>query len=174
MQFIKKQDAISWGVLAAIILVTYMFFSDGQFSLIFTLAGTVQAFGFALIVLKIRRSRSVAGLSKETFICYTIIFAIRSIIFIFYKVIDLAIQGYLPFDSSGDTIFKIQEVFATGFCVYIIYAIYGPFRTSYCQDLDTIKCYYLIIFAAIMAAIFHSNLNRTIVADYGWAFTQYL
>lgn len=86
MQYIKKQDAISWGILGVIIVITYFFFSDGQFSLIFTLAGTVQAFGFALIVLKIRRSRSVSGLSRETFICYAIIFTIRSIIFIFFKV----------------------------------------------------------------------------------------
>ena len=64
MEYFKKQDAISWGILAAIILVTYIFFSDGEFSLIFTLSGTVQAFGFALIVLKIRRSRSVSGLSR--------------------------------------------------------------------------------------------------------------
>lgn len=32
----------------------------------------------------------------------------------------------------------------------------------------------MILFAAVMALLFHSNLNRTIVADYGWAFTQYL
>ena len=86
MEYIKKADAIAWGVLSSIILVTYLFFSDGEFSLIFTLAGTVQAFGFALIVLKIRRSRSVAGLSRETFICYFIIFLVRSIIFVFFKV----------------------------------------------------------------------------------------
>lgn len=64
MEYIKKADAISWGILAAVILITYLFFSDGEFSLIFTLAGTVQAFGFALIVLKIRKSRSVSGLSR--------------------------------------------------------------------------------------------------------------
>jgi hypothetical protein len=29
MEYIKKQDAVSWGILAAIILVTYIFFSDG-------------------------------------------------------------------------------------------------------------------------------------------------
>ena len=80
----------------------------------------------------------------------------------------------MPFDSSGDTIFKLQEVLATSFCVYILYAILVPFRTSYNQDLDVVKCYYLIIFAAIMAVLFHSNLNRTVIADYGWAFTQYL
>lgn len=83
-------------------------------------------------------------------------------------------QGYLPFDSSGDTIFKLQEVLATAFSYYILYAIYGPYKTSYNQDVDTIKSYYLVIFAAVMAIFFHSNLNRTIVADYGWAFTQYL
>lgn len=32
----------------------------------------------------------------------------------------------------------------------------------------------MIGFAAVMALLFHSNLNRTIIADYGWAFTQYL
>lgn len=87
MEYIKKRDAASWGILAGIITLTYFFFSDGRFSLIFTLAGMVQSFGFALIVLKIRMSRSVSGLSKETFICYAIIFALRSIIFIFYKVL---------------------------------------------------------------------------------------
>ena len=41
---------------------------------------------FLLIVLKINKNRSVVGLSLQTFISYTIIFGIRSIIFIFYKV----------------------------------------------------------------------------------------
>ena len=73
----KKEDAVYWLILAIIILILYFVFSDGQFSLIFTLAGTVQTFGFALVVIKIRKSRSVTGLSRETFICYTLIFAIR-------------------------------------------------------------------------------------------------
>ena len=93
MEYIKKADAISWGILGAIVLVTYLFFSDGEFSLIFTLAGTVQAFGFGLIVMKIRKSRSVSGLSRETFICYAIIFTIRSIIFIFFKVLAVFYAG---------------------------------------------------------------------------------
>ena len=86
MKFIKKEDAISWGVLAVIILILYFVFSDGQFSLIFTLAGTVQTFGFALIAIKIRKSRSVTGLSRETFISYGVIFLVRFLLFMFYKV----------------------------------------------------------------------------------------
>ena len=64
MKFIKREDAVYWSALVAIILLLYFVFSDGQFSVIFTLAGTVQTFGFALIVLKIRKSRSVTGLSR--------------------------------------------------------------------------------------------------------------
>lgn len=67
-------------------MILYFVFSNGEFSLIFTLAGTVQTFGFALIVLKIKKSRSVTGLSRETFICYTIIFGVRAILFMIYKV----------------------------------------------------------------------------------------
>lgn len=49
-----------------------------------------------------------------------------------------------------------------------------PFKTSYNRDLDVIKSYYLIAVAAVFALLFHSNLNRSLWADFGWAFTQYL
>ena len=89
MQVIKKADMIYWGILSVVIFLVYMFFSSGEFSVLFTLSGTVQTFGFALIVIKIRRSRSVSGLSRETFINYCIIFGLRTILFTFYKVLPL-------------------------------------------------------------------------------------
>ena len=83
---IKKEELIYWAVLVAIILFLYFVFSNGEFSVIFTLAGTVQTFGFALIFIKIRRSRSVTGLSRETFICYLVIFGLRFLLFLKFKV----------------------------------------------------------------------------------------
>lgn len=64
MTFFRKEDVVSWSILGVIILLMYFVFSDGQFSLIFTLAGTVQTFGFALVAIKIKKSRSVQGLSR--------------------------------------------------------------------------------------------------------------
>ncbi len=84
----KKEDGFSWTILVIIITILYFVFSDGKFSIIFTLAGTVQTFGFALITIKIKRSRTVTGLSRETFICYTLIFGIRALLFMFYRVTD--------------------------------------------------------------------------------------
>ena len=60
----KKEDGFSWTLLAITLMILYFVFSDGKFSIIFTLAGTVQTFGFALIMLKITRSRTVTGLSR--------------------------------------------------------------------------------------------------------------
>jgi len=86
MKYLNKEVVLSWAPLLGIVFFLYYVFSSGQFSFIFTIAGTVQTFGFALIVLRIRKSRSVTGLSRETFICYTLIFALRSILFQFYRV----------------------------------------------------------------------------------------
>lgn len=96
MKAIKKEDALYWVILGVIILILYFVFSDGQFSLIFTLAGTVQTFGFALIVIKINRARSVTGLSRETFFCYAIIFGIRAVLFLVYKVRPLLCRAIFP------------------------------------------------------------------------------
>jgi hypothetical protein len=63
---------------------------------------------------------------------------------------------------------------ATALAGYILYCIVGPFKTSYNRDLDVIKSWYLIIVAAVFAVLFHSNLNRSVWADFGWAFSQYL
>lgn len=57
---------------------------------------------------------------------------------------------------------------------YILYCIMVSFKTSYNQDLDTVKSYWLIGAAALLAVLFHSSLNRSLVGDYTWAFSQYL
>ena len=58
------KDVAYWGGLAALVLLIYLFFSNREFSVTLTLSGTIQAFGFGLILLKIITTRSVSGLSK--------------------------------------------------------------------------------------------------------------
>jgi ER lumen protein retaining receptor len=152
------------GVLFIIILTL---FSRGEFSVVFTLAGTVQTFGFGLIVYKITLTKSVRGLSKHTFLNYTLIFALRTFLYFIYR-------GYLPSDSSGDYIFKIQEILALIFSSYILYCIYLPYKSTYEKDLDIVQAHYLIIPCLTLAFFFHSNLNRSLFGDMSWAFTQYL
>jgi hypothetical protein len=83
-------------------------------------------------------------------------------------------QGYLPNDTTGNFVFKVQESLALFLSGYILYCITVTFRTSYNYDLDTVKSYYLIGAAAVLAILFHSSLNRSFFGDYFWAFSQYL
>ena len=83
-------------------------------------------------------------------------------------------QGYLPNDTTGNLIFKIQEAIALLLSGYTLYCIMFTFKTSYNQDLDNVKSYYLIVAAALLALVFHSSLNRSFIGDYCWAFSQYL
>jgi hypothetical protein len=64
MKYLQNKDTKYWIGLAVIVILLFFIFSDKEFSVIFTFSGTVQTFGFALIVIKITRSRSVNGLSK--------------------------------------------------------------------------------------------------------------
>jgi hypothetical protein len=116
------KDVAYWGGLAAIILFIYLFMSNREFSVTLTLSGTIQAFGFGLVLLKIIKSRSVAGLSKETFLSYSIVFSIRAVLFLFFK-------GYLPSDSSGDYLYIIQEFISTGLSIYILYLLMTKYRS---------------------------------------------
>lgn len=84
------------------------------------------------------------------------------------------IKGYLPNDTTGNLIFKIQEGAALILSGYILYCLVSAFKVSYNQDLDTVKSYYIIGVAAVLALIFHSSLNRSFIGDYLWAFSQYL
>ena len=83
-------------------------------------------------------------------------------------------QGYLPNDTTGSLVFKVQEALATALSGYILYCIMVLFKGSYNQDLDTVKSVYLIGVAGVLALLFHSSLNRSFIGDFTWAFTQYL
>lgn len=110
MKYLKKDDIGYWIVLTVLIVVLYFGFSDGEFSVIFTLTGTVQTFGFVLIVLKIRKSRSVTGLSRETFICYTIIFSIRTVLFFLYKVLFYTLRDICHMTRLGTLCLKSKRL----------------------------------------------------------------
>jgi hypothetical protein len=64
MKYLKNADFRYWLALVACVLILYFGLSDRQFSVLFTLSGTVQTFGFLLVIIKTLKSRSVSGLSR--------------------------------------------------------------------------------------------------------------
>ncbi len=98
----NKKEIITWVGFAFLAYCIYIFFASGDFSFIFTLSSLVQMFGLVLLVFKIYSTKSVSGLSKNSIICYVILFFPKVLTLTFY-------EGYLPYDSSGDVIYRIAE-----------------------------------------------------------------
>ena len=132
-----------------------------------TLGSLVQMFGFLLLALKVYSTGSISGLSKNSVKCYLICLGFRVTAILLY-------DGYLPFDSSGDFIYRLSEVISLLSCSFVLYLMNFRFHKSYNHDLDSFKWYFFAIPACILAVLFHPNLNSTFFGDFTWTFALYL
>lgn len=163
----NKKELAYWGGLVISIIIIFFLFSDGDFSFFLTLSGLIQMFGFFLIALRVQNTQSVAGLSLNTQICYGVAFFAR-----FVSVIKH--EGYLPYDSSGDVIYRIVEFLALLLAGYVIFMAAIKYKATYTWDLDRVNCLILIGPALILASLIHPNLNNSYFADIAWTFSLYL
>jgi len=124
-------------------------------------------FGFFLIALKVQNSQSVSGLSLHMAICYTVSFFARLCSIMKY-------EGYLPYDSSGDFIYRIGEILAFILAGTLVYMIAMRYKSSYNWDLDRVHCLILIVPALLAAILIHPGLNNSYFGDIMWTFSLYL
>lgn len=124
-------------------------------------------FGFLLIAFKTTSSKSVGGISKNTIICYTICLVSRLTSILFF-------DGYLPYDASGDFVYRLAEIISFVCCAYVLYLMHFKHSRSYNDDLDIYKWYWFVIPTFILSIMFHPCLNNHIIGDIPWTFALYL
>jgi len=163
----NRKELMYWVGLLVAIIVVYAFFSEGDFSFLLTLSGIVQMFGFFIIAINAYTTRSVSGLSKNTITCYCVAFFSKCLSILFY-------EGYLPYDSSGDFIYRAVEILALVISCFMFYLITSKFRVTYNWDLDQISAPMLIVPAFILAMFVHPSLNNSFFSDSAWTFALYL
>lgn len=124
-------------------------------------------FGFLIIAYRVSQKRNAAGLSLQTFICYMVSFAARLISILRY-------DGYLPYDSTGDFFYRATEIVAFLCCGSLIYFIHNKFKSTFNQEIDNVKWFYLVPVAFVLAMMFHPSLNNNFICDVAWTFALYL
>eukprot|EP01017_Pseudomicrothorax_dubius_P032675 TRINITY_DN429_c0_g1_i2.p1 TRINITY_DN429_c0_g1~~TRINITY_DN429_c0_g1_i2.p1 ORF type:complete len:262 (-),score=18.96 TRINITY_DN429_c0_g1_i2:243-1028(-) len=160
-------DIVYWLLFGSILSIIFIFESDKDFSFFLTLSGSVQMYGFLIMVCRVFKARSVAGMSLNTFICCSVALLARVFAIMSH-------DGYLPYDSSGDWFYHLVEIIALICSVILVAFITKTFKTTYNKSLDSIKWWHLVPVAAIFAALFHPSLNRHSLTDIAWAFALYL
>eukprot|EP00386_Alphamonas_edax_P006772 GDKI01021777.1.p1 GENE.GDKI01021777.1~~GDKI01021777.1.p1 ORF type:complete len:285 (+),score=75.19 GDKI01021777.1:121-975(+) len=164
----KNSGALkAWGMFTGVVITLFYFFSDGDFSFLMTLSSLIGAFSFLMVVYKIESSKSCAGVSLKMNECYVILLFARLCSIIPF-------EGYLPYDRSGDWLYQTVEAIALCLAGTVVYMVRIRYKETYDPSSDQLNHLFLIVPAAILAAIFHPSLNAFMPADMSWTFALYL
>lgn len=99
--------------------------------------------------------------------CYTLsLFARLSSILVY--------EGYLPYDSTGDFIYRVSEIATFVCCIILLYCGFVAYKRTYNAELDTFRWYFFAIPALVFAMFIHPSLNLHYYADVAWTFALYL
>eukprot|EP01066_Platyproteum_vivax_P013003 Platyproteum_vivax@DN5919_c0_g1_i3.p1 len=158
-----------WVVCGILVLLAYHVCSDGDYSFMLTVGSIVSLLSFILMISKIVKSNDMSGISIEMMKCYALLSAARLTSILVY-------DSYLPFDKSGDYVYRVGEILNTVASIGIVAAaMYMPrLKQTVSQEDDVVKLVYLAVPSVVVAILLHPSLNGFILTDIAWAFALYL
>lgn len=109
-----------------------------------------------ILLIKIYKNKSAAGISFKTQVLYVVVFCTRYL--------DL----FTNFVSIYNTVMKI---FFISSAIYIVYLMKVKYQATWQPSLDTFKIEYLVVPSAVLALIFN---HRFTVMEVLWTFSIYL
>lgn len=135
--------------------------SQKDFSTIVTAAAALQCFGFLLLALRVRATKSVAGISSRTLQMFVLYLSLRLCSTTLKK-------GYIPVDRSGHYFYQLMDFSTVALASYLVFCCHKTYRHSYQEEHDTLPISPFIPPAVILACFVHGNLNRSFFFDTVW------
>jgi len=135
-----------------------------EFSFVYFMASALQLLAFLSVLMKIKGTKSVAGISSGSLTLSACGLFARTLSTAFY-------DGYLPADNSAD--FAIQMVDGTTLLVviYILYSVHKTYVHTYQDQYDKMPIKPLLCACLVCAAFIHADLNRCYWWDTLWSFS---
>ncbi|OMJ74978.1 hypothetical protein SteCoe_25971 [Stentor coeruleus] len=156
-QLAKIPEIKYWLFITILVIFVYFTLSSHDFSFLLTLSSLLQSLSILGVVIQVQSS--IQGLSYNTFIIYCTIYFARLISILTY-------ESYLPYDSTGDWLYQVIEIFNLMLSIYVA------------NKLKKIKesQFYLVLLPSclIFALILHPTLNRNFFTDTCWMFSMVL
>ncbi|KAL8128947.1 hypothetical protein V2J09_018102 [Rumex salicifolius] len=125
---------------------------------LFVAAEAVHAIGVTVLIYKLTKEKTCAGLSLKT----------QELTAIF-----LAVRLYCSFVMEYD-IHTILDTATLVTTLWVIYMIRFKLRATYMESKDNLAIYYVVIPCAILSVIVHPTTSHHIVNRISWAFCVYL
>lgn len=150
-QLAKTPELKYWVFIVCLVFAIYTTFSNGDFSFLLTLSSLLSSLSFLGIFLQVQISDS--GLSKCTFLLYTLVYLFRLCSILLY-------ESYLPNDSTGDWIYQVIEILSLLQSSILAYKVKINKENSYFMLIAPIVFFFSLIV--------HPTLNRNFFTDTCW------
>ncbi|XP_019152364.1 PREDICTED: putative ER lumen protein-retaining receptor C28H8.4 [Ipomoea nil] len=145
-------------VIAAAFLIYLLHLLVEEQDNLFVAAEAVHAFGISVLVYKLTRGKSCAGLSLISQELTAMFLAVR-----------LYCSIVMEYDIH--TVLDMATLTAT---IWVIYMIRIKLNSSFMNDKDNFSLYYLVAPCVVLAMFVHPSTNHHIVNRVCWAFCVYL
>lgn len=125
---------------------------------LFIAAEAVHALGICVLIYKLMKEKTCAGLSLKS----------QELTALF-----LAVRLYCSFVMEYD-IHTLLDTATLGTTLWVIYMIRFNLKSSYMDDKDNFKIYYMVIPCAVLSLVIHPSTAHHLLNRIFWAFCVYL
>uniref|UniRef100_A0A9I9DNF1 ER lumen protein-retaining receptor C28H8.4 n=1 Tax=Cucumis melo TaxID=3656 RepID=A0A9I9DNF1_CUCME len=151
---VKAFMAVVLGMLTLVVLRFIVHDHDN----LFVAAEALHSIGISVLIYKLTKERTCAGLSLKS----------QELTAIF-----LAVRLYCSFVMEFD-IHTLLDLATLATTLWVIYMIRFKLKSSYMEDKDNFALYYVIVPCAVLALLIHPSTSHHFVNRVFWAFCVYL
>ncbi|XP_051132873.1 uncharacterized protein LOC127252644 [Andrographis paniculata] len=151
---VKAFLAVIGGMMALVLLRAIVYDHDN----LFIAAEAVHAIGISVLIYKLMKERTCAGLSLKS----------QELTALF-----LAVRLYCSFVMEYDihTLLDMATLVTT---LWVIYMIRFNLKSSYMEDKDNLPLYYVAAPCLVLALLIHPTTTHHVINRISWAFCVYL
>jgi len=157
----KKGSALIVSMCVFLWLVVWDEITQKDFSAIVTAGSTVQVVGFLILMIRIRTTKSVAGLSSKSLQMFVLYLCAR-------LPATCLCRGYIPIDASGRWFYQLMDFCSLLLACHLLHSLHKTYVHSYQDEHDTLPIWPFVIGSVVMAVLVHGNLNRSFFFDTLW------
>uniref|UniRef100_A0A803NRS4 Uncharacterized protein n=1 Tax=Cannabis sativa TaxID=3483 RepID=A0A803NRS4_CANSA len=125
---------------------------------LFVAAEAVHSIGISVLIYKLMKEKTCAGLSLKS----------QELTAIF-----LAVRLYCSFVMEYD-IHTLLDLATLGTTLWVIFMIRFKLKSSYMEDKDNFAIYYVVVPCAVLALLIHPSTSHHLLNRIFWAFCVYL
>lgn len=139
----------------------YRFVAGGEFSSILTLSVIFQCLSVVFLILQSLSSGSASGISARAL-------TLEALALVCRLSSTLWLNGYLPFDASGDYMYQAFDVITLGLVLWLIHrVVVVQWRTYQAKD-DSLPVGPIVVASLVLAGLLHADMNDRPIFDTLW------